>query len=86
LYDLYVRFGEVILPELPDVNEVSVENEDGGPYALEVVEELLGVAAKGAEVHVGDDGDVYFSFHKRIIRLVAMGQRSGKKTAFLTLR
>jgi hypothetical protein len=62
-----VFFGEIILSELPDVNEVAVEDEDGRPDALEVVEELRSVAAKGAEMYIGNDGNVYFSFHRETV-------------------
>jgi len=57
-----MTFGPVFFPELPDVDNVAVQHQDGGVDGGEVAAEFLGPAAVGAKVHVRDDYDIKFSF------------------------
>jgi len=49
----------VVFAELPDVDDVAVEHQHLRPDALEVAQQLRGVAAVGAQVHVADDGHLH---------------------------
>jgi hypothetical protein len=52
LYHHHVCGRPVTFAELPDVNDVSVENDSAWFYAFQVPEQLGGMAAIGAEVNV----------------------------------
>ena len=47
-----MAFGEVGLLEVPNVNDVAIENQDVGLYRFQVGEKLAGVASEGSEVKV----------------------------------
>ena len=64
LDDLGVLLREVALFELPDVNEIPVEHQHFGLDALEVVQQFFGMAAVGAKVYIGYDGNLQLSFHQ----------------------
>jgi hypothetical protein len=48
-------FGEISLSELPDVNDVAIENEDFGLNGFEVRLEFGSVAAIRSEMNIRDD-------------------------------
>jgi len=64
LNDLEVFFWEIPFPELPDIDEIAVEDKRFGLDVLQVLQEFFGVAAIGAEVGIGEDGNVEFALHE----------------------
>ena len=69
LEDGEVRDGKVVFAELPDVDKVPVDDEYARSRRREVFEELVGMAAVGAQVGIGDDDNIRGSnlFHMRKI-------------------
>ncbi len=64
---LHVRLGPVPLVELPYVYDVPVEDQHARLYALEVLQQFLGLAPIGAQVNIRDDDDVYFSLATHLL-------------------
>lgn len=58
LDDPHVGRREILLLELPDVDDVPVEDEDVRVNGLQVGENLVGSATAHAEVEVRDDGEL----------------------------
>ena len=63
---LHVRFRPIAFAELPDVNDIAVEEDLFRLDAFEVAQEFGGMAAVSAKVDVRKDYEVYIPFvHRR---------------------
>jgi hypothetical protein len=59
-----VGFREEALPELPDVDYITVQDKDPGLDAFQVGEKFPGMASDRPEVDIGNHHDVDFPFRK----------------------
>ena len=57
-----VRFWEVTLAKLPDVDDISVQDERFGFDASQVLQQLLCMTSEGSEMHIRNDDQVNFAF------------------------
>src|SRR5690606_38118196 len=64
-HHFHVRFGPIPFAELPDIDDVTIKDELFRSDALQVSEQLFGMASVGAEVYVGDDNQIYIPFHRQ---------------------
>lgn len=53
---------EVFFSELPDVDDIAVEDEQFGFDGFQIVQQFFGMTAIGAEVDVGENDEFYFAF------------------------
>lgn len=63
-HDFRVFFGEIAFFELPDIENIAVEDKRTRFDALQVVEQFARMAAVGAEVQIGNNNDVGFALHR----------------------
>jgi len=62
LDNLHMRLGPIAFAELPDVNDVAIEDESFGLNRFEVTQQFFGMTAVRAKVHIGNDHQFYFAF------------------------
>lgn len=60
-HDGHVFFGEILFRELPDINDIAVENEFFWSDTFEVANKFRGVTAVGSKMHVRNDERFNFS-------------------------
>ena len=58
-----MRFGKITLTELPNINNVPIQNQLSRFDAVEIGEQVLGVTAVSPKMYIGDDGNFNFSFY-----------------------
>jgi len=64
-YHLHVTLRPVFFIELPDVGYVAVENEDARINCGKIPAKLLCPATISAQMHIGNNNDIGFSFFQR---------------------
>jgi hypothetical protein len=72
LDDLHVAFWPVSFTELPDIDDVSIEDDYRRLYTFQIGEQLFGMATISAKMNVGDNQYVYFTsflLYRQIIEL-----------------
>jgi hypothetical protein len=53
---------EIPFFKLPDINDIPIQNEFFGLYAVEVSDEFMGMTTIGAQMYIGYDGEFYLPF------------------------
>lgn len=60
-HNFHVTLRPVPFAELPDINDIPIEDYNPGSDGLEIREEVFGAATVGAQVNIGKNENVYSS-------------------------
>jgi hypothetical protein len=66
-HDFHVFRRKVFFPEIPHVNNVSIQHQGAGLNAFEIIVQFSGMAPVGAQVNIGYDNYIEFAFHLLLV-------------------
>ena len=59
-------FWKIRFPKLPDINNVTIKNEDFRFNRFQIIEQFIGMTAVGSEMNIGKDYNFNRSFFQRL--------------------